>query len=101
MSPKSFTLLTGPWLEYGSCRIRSTNTRQDPWPGDITDVQMKLMIVVGARPNFMKAAPILRAISTHNECIQDGSRYLQPLLVHTGQHYDAVMSDAFFVDLNL
>jgi len=62
---------------------------------------MKLMIVVGARPNFMKAAPILRAISTHNECVQDSSKHLQPLLVHTGQHYDAAMSESFFVDLNL
>jgi UDP-N-acetylglucosamine 2-epimerase (non-hydrolysing) len=58
---------------------------------------MKIMIVVGARPNFMKAAPILRAIADAN---QHGYA-IKPVLVHTGQHYDAVMSDAFFADLDL
>jgi UDP-N-acetylglucosamine 2-epimerase (non-hydrolysing) len=63
---------------------------------------MKIMIVVGARPNFMKAGPILRAITTYNSAAAQGSgRALQPILVHTGQHYDAMMSDAFFTDLDL
>jgi UDP-N-acetylglucosamine 2-epimerase (non-hydrolysing) len=64
---------------------------------------MKIMIVVGARPNFMKAGPILRAITAYNSAAAaQGSRgALQPILVHTGQHYDAMMSDAFFTDLDL
>jgi len=62
---------------------------------------MKIMIVVGARPNFMKAAPILDTISRRNANLRNGSEKIQPVLVHTGQHYDAAMSDAFFSDLNL
>lgn len=59
---------------------------------------MKIFLVVGARPNFMKAAPILRAIASLNRRETD---VITPVLVHTGQHYDAAMSDAFFADLNL
>lgn len=63
---------------------------------------MRIIIVVGARPNFMKVAPILRAIAAHNSTAGDRSQsVMQPILVHTGQHYDAMMSDAFFTDLNL
>lgn len=63
---------------------------------------MKIMIVVGARPNFMKVGPILRAITAYNSAAAQGSwRVLQPILVHTGQHYDAMMSDTFFTDLDL
>ncbi len=51
-----------------------------------------LLHVVGARPNFMKVSPVLAA----------GKRAgLRQILVHTGQHYDAAMSDAFFTDLGL
>lgn len=53
---------------------------------------MKVLVVAGARPNFMKVAPILRALE------QAGH---QRVFVHTGQHYDASMSDAFFHDLGL
>jgi UDP-N-acetylglucosamine 2-epimerase (non-hydrolysing) len=52
-----------------------------------------LMHVVGARPNFMKAAPVLRALE---QCPA-----FSQLLVHTGQHYDANMSDVFFRELGL
>ena len=64
---------------------------------------MKIMSVVGARPNFMKAAPIIAAIREHNNRVSgDGdSAALRHILVHTGQHYDQVMSDSFFADLNL
>jgi UDP-N-acetylglucosamine 2-epimerase (non-hydrolysing) len=62
---------------------------------------MRLMIVVGARPNFMKAAPILDSISRHNTVRSNESEKIHPILVHTGQHYDAAMSDAFFADLKL
>lgn len=48
--------------------------------------------VVGARPNFVKAAPVLRAIRQHG---------LQQTLVHTGQHYDRNMSDVFFTELEI
>ncbi|MEK6791124.1 MAG: UDP-N-acetylglucosamine 2-epimerase (non-hydrolyzing) [Deltaproteobacteria bacterium] len=59
---------------------------------------MKLITVVGARPNFMKAAPILDAISEHN--LHAGQR-IEQLLVHTGQHYDEKLSQLFFDDLGL
>jgi UDP-N-acetylglucosamine 2-epimerase (non-hydrolysing) len=48
--------------------------------------------VVGARPNFMKAAPVIRAIS---------SRGGAQTVIHTGQHYDAAMSEVFFTELGL
>jgi UDP-N-acetylglucosamine 2-epimerase (non-hydrolysing) len=55
---------------------------------------LKVIIVAGARPNFMKVAPIVAAMRRrHDE--------FQPLLVHTGQHYDKAMSEAFFRDLEM
>src|ERR1700688_599893 len=65
---------------------------------------MKIMIVVGARPNFMKAAPIISAILEHNKASiarQGVTERIDPILVHTGQHYDEAMSGAFFSDLCL
>jgi UDP-N-acetylglucosamine 2-epimerase (non-hydrolysing) len=53
-----------------------------------------VMCIVGARPNFMKIAPILRALAGHQPPIP-------AFLVHTGQHYDASMSDKLFEDLEL
>ena len=53
-----------------------------------------VMCVVGARPNFMKMAPILRALAAHQPA-------LPALLVHTGQHYDQGMSHQLFEDLGL
>ena len=69
----------------------------------------KILTVVGARPNFMKAAPIIAAIRDHNrgqvspdpERIGKRDTFLQNILVHTGQHYDEAMSDRFFADLNI
>ena len=58
---------------------------------------MKLTLIAGARPNFIKIAPILHAIISANEY---GSN-IQYRLVHTGQHYDAKMSDTFFKELNI
>ena len=55
---------------------------------------LKVINVVGARPNFMKVAPIV-------EAMQRREREFTPLVVHTGQHYDAAMSDSFFRDLDL
>lgn len=54
---------------------------------------MHILHVVGARPNFMKAAPVLRALTLNSGVRQT--------LVHTGQHYDAAMSDVFFQQLEM
>jgi UDP-N-acetylglucosamine 2-epimerase (non-hydrolysing) len=66
---------------------------------------MKIVIVAGARPNFMKVAPIIKAIQQHNQNIatlgEPPADPIQHILVHTGQHYDQLMSDAFFRDLNI
>jgi UDP-N-acetylglucosamine 2-epimerase (non-hydrolysing) len=69
---------------------------------------MKIMIVVGARPNFMKAAPLIVAIREHNRkgmvspCAKEArSEEIQHILVHTGQHYDEAMSGSFFSDLEM
>src|SRR5437762_9049841 len=55
---------------------------------------LKVINVAGTRPNFMKVAPIVAAMKLR-------SAEFQPVLVHTGQHYDAMMSDAFFRDLEM
>ena len=54
---------------------------------------MKVMHVVGARPNFMKLAPCHRSLAAMDDVHQ--------LVVHTGQHYDEAMSDTFFRDLDI
>ena len=58
---------------------------------------MKLMSVVGARPNFMKIAPFINAIKQHNA--SSGLPKIVHTLVHTGQHYDERMNDNFFRSL--
>jgi len=55
---------------------------------------MKIISVVGARPNFMKVAPLHRAFQAREETFES-------LIVHTGQHYDEQMSDIFFEQLEL
>ena len=55
---------------------------------------LRIINVVGARPNFMKIAPVI------DEMRRRSSR-IEPLLVHTGQHYDESMSDSFFEDLHI
>ena len=64
---------------------------------------MKVLTVVGARPNFMKAAPIITAIQKHNASLakHDSTLRIDHVLAHTGQHYDARMSDPFFADLQI
>ena len=54
---------------------------------------MKVLLIAGARPNFMKIAPIYREALKHSQ--------VQCKIVHTGQHYDYEMSEAFFEDLEL
>ncbi len=60
---------------------------------------MKILSVVGARPNFMKIAPFCRAINLYNE--QNKHNQIQHILVHTGQHYDVRMSESFFRSLEI
>jgi UDP-N-acetylglucosamine 2-epimerase (non-hydrolysing) len=54
---------------------------------------MKIVNICGARPNFMKIAPLMREYARHPD--------IEPLLVHTGQHYDEKMSDLFFRELEI
>ena len=62
--------------------------------GNLSSVRkINLACVVGARPNFMKMAPILRALKEFP--------HVNPVLIHTGQHYDANLSDVFFAELGM
>jgi UDP-N-acetylglucosamine 2-epimerase (non-hydrolysing) len=54
---------------------------------------MRILMVAGARPNFVKIAPIVREMRRHPS--------LEPLIVHTGQHYDEALSDRLFSDLEI
>lgn len=54
---------------------------------------MKIAHIIGARPNFMKVAPVVRAINLESD--------VQQVLIHSGQHYDSNMSDVFFQQLEL
>ncbi|HEY4245839.1 MAG TPA: UDP-N-acetylglucosamine 2-epimerase (non-hydrolyzing) [Lacunisphaera sp.] len=62
---------------------------------------VKLLIVAGARPNFMKVAPIIQAIAGFNQQLRGNDTVMEYRLVHTGQHYDAKMSDVFFRELGI
>ena len=79
---------------------------------------MKVFLIAGARPNFMKIAPIVRALRARNEVEKVGSYEAKTLfsnqrnqrnntnqinykIIHTGQHYDREMSEAFFDDLEI
>ncbi len=69
---------------------------------------MKIISVVGARPNFMKIAPFAHAIERHNQSIStelgtpnSECRPIEHILVHTGQHYDERMSKSFFDALDI
>lgn len=64
----------------------------------ITEIQLKqtkykIILIAGARPNFMKIAPLMHALNDHPT--------LEAILVHTGQHYDEKMSHSFFEQLNI
>jgi UDP-N-acetylglucosamine 2-epimerase (non-hydrolysing) len=54
---------------------------------------MRMILVAGARPNFVKIAPLMRAVHSYKD--------IEAILVHTGQHYDRAMSDSFFRDLEI
>jgi UDP-N-acetylglucosamine 2-epimerase (non-hydrolysing) len=61
--------------------------------GGVTEKSLRIHLIAAARPNFMKIAPLYHALKRESWCV--------PVLVHTGQHYDANMSDSFFRDLQL
>jgi len=54
-----------------------------------------IALLAGARPNYMKIYPLWREIRDHR------SEHLQPVIIHTGQHYDPLMNDVFFQDLGM
>jgi UDP-GlcNAc3NAcA epimerase len=60
---------------------------------------MKIVTVVGARPQFIKAATLSRAIANHNS--KPKNLVIEEKIVHTGQHYDPNMSDNFFEELDI
>lgn len=63
---------------------------------------MKITLIAGARPNFMKVAPIIKAIKAFNgERLAVSGEGISYRLVHTGQHYDKNMSDTFFEELGI
>jgi UDP-GlcNAc3NAcA epimerase len=61
---------------------------------------MKIVTIVGARPQFIKAAAVTRAIQKYNKRCHSKQR-VQEILVHTGQHYDYLMDKVFFEELEL
>ncbi len=74
------------------CLNARLNVRPDP---------MKLLLIAGARPNFMKIASIVEALDAHNRSVRPPKQRLDYLVVHTGQHYDEKMSGTFFKELGL
>jgi len=54
---------------------------------------MKIVTILGARPQFIKAGSVSREIAKHDN--------IQEIIVHTGQHYDANMSDIFFEEMKI
>jgi UDP-GlcNAc3NAcA epimerase len=61
--------------------------------------EIKIVTVVGARPQFIKAATVKRAIEDHNR--KDYKPKIEEILIHTGQHYDYGMSDVFFEEMQI
>ena len=59
---------------------------------------MKILTVLGARPQFIKAATVSRAIKNYNA---DTGHFIQEIIVHTGQHFDSNMSDIFFKEMDI
>ncbi len=74
--------------------MRSLKPEAVPEPVSFATMQsLNIHLIAAARPNFMKVAPLYHALKRESWC--------RPLIVHTGQHYDPNMSDAFFADLRL
>ncbi len=62
---------------------------------------LNLLLVAGARPNFMKVAPLIKCIQAHMSSGRHQTIRLSCQLIHTGQHYDDNMSDVFFRELGI
>ena len=62
---------------------------------------MKIVTIVGARPQFIKAAVVSRAIANFNKDVTSSSSLVTEVIVHSGQHYDRNMSDVFFEEMNI
>ena len=62
---------------------------------------LRIIVVAGARPNFMKIKPLMREIAEYNAQRAPDTLMVHMLLVHTGQHYDENMSDVFFRELGI
>lgn len=76
---------------HETCRSKRTSQSSQYHPS--RGATVKVLNVVGARPNFVKIAPIMREMRRHQT--------LEPILVHTGQHFDPAMSDRFFDELHI
>ena len=63
--------------------------------------KLKFLIIAGARPNFMKVAPIIQQIRKYSADEANHGMQLEYRLIHTGQHYDEKMSDIFFDELGI
>jgi len=62
---------------------------------------MKIATIVGARPQFIKSAPVSRAIAAYNQRSASVCSPITEIVIHTGQHFDADMSDVFFRELDI
>lgn len=62
---------------------------------------MKIIVIAGARPNFMKVMPFMKEIVNYNSRRAPEDLAIEDLLIHTGQHYDENMSDVFFRELGI
>src|SRR5262249_7237915 len=88
-------------LEFAYCALRARGYECGPGSGRCATrgasassrKEMKILNVVGARPNFVKIAPLMREMGHHPS--------VSPILVHTGQHYTGPMSEQFFEDLEI
>lgn len=62
---------------------------------------MKILTIVGARPQFIKAAVFSRAVAEYNAELKDEQARIEEIIIHTGQHYDANMSEIFFKEMQI
>jgi len=62
-------------------------------------IRIKIITIVGARPQFIKAAPVSRAVIEHNKAA--GEQRIEEIILHSGQHFDEKMSEVFFKELNI
>src|SRR5437660_11074467 len=63
--------------------------------------KIKLLIIAGARPNFMKVAPLIKSVRAYGTNGKQNGATFEYKLVHTGQHYDEKMSGVFFQELGI